>query len=882
MNASEIHKQALSILEQFFGYSSFREGQLDIIQSVCNHTDTLVVIPTGGGKSICYQIPALMLPGCAIVISPLIALMKDQVDGLIQRGIPAALINSTLSTEEQYHIQQLVLNGQLKLLYISPERLQNQQFMEFLSHVAISLIAIDEAHCISEWGHDFRPAYTAISISLRQLKKLPVLIALTATATPEVQHDIIKQLYLHNPYFHIGGFDRKNLHYQVVKTDKKSTWLISFLKEYLSNPDAEQGSIIIYCGSRRRTEEFALALKQQNIPILLYHAGLPDIQRKRMQEQFIQEKHPILIATSAFGMGVDKSNVRYVIHCDLTLTIEAYYQEAGRAGRDGKESQCILLYHTSDRDLMDYFLRQTYPSKKDIISVYETIYAQCPIGFYQTQPVYMSALQIGNACGLTQNTVQTILQIIEKNAIITIGNSKQSISMVQIIANEEQIKNYIDRISEEKRNVLLALLRMLGAESFIRPVKCDIHRILRTYQITAIQFEKAMQSFEMARMISTQKSQYGSGISLLLERNSVQTIPIDFEGLEARYQYALRKLNSMQRYAETPGCKRNFILEYFQDISPTDNKPCLTCSSCKNQNISTQKPAFSHQEQFIRHSLLVTAAELDGKFGKKTVIAVAIGDIKDNNVKKYQLDKAHSFGRLKGIALYSIQDATSTLVGEGLLHITASQYPMLMIETKGKEALKEKVKPLQIKYTIDESKKVLQSLQKVRTEIGQRAIEVHDYFTDNVLVMMSSMLPETTNEMAKLCNLPPEITKKYGNLFLINLKSHMEDEKDQINGMTQTILVTYKLAKNGLSLHDISQIRALSIGTIAHHIQVIIENGLFLEPSQFVSTPLLHAIKTYLLKFPYALLKEIKKEIGDSYDYAEIRIALCFARKEIK
>ncbi|MFM7156283.1 MAG: RecQ family ATP-dependent DNA helicase, partial [Bacteroidota bacterium] len=349
MSASNLHSKAISILQQYYGYDAFRRGQLEIIEHIVHGKDALVIMPTGGGKSLCYQIPALLLPGTALIISPLIALMKDQVDALIKRKIPAALINSSISLQDQQAILQEVQQNRIKLLYISPERLQNPQFIAFLQSISLSFIAVDEAHCISEWGHDFRPAYTAISTALQELQQQPPRMALTATATPEVQQDIINQLVLRSPYVHVGGFYRNNLHYQVVRSESKAKWLISYLQKRIKTAN---GAMIVYCGSRKRVEEYAKALQQESIPVLSYHAGLPDSQRQRVQDEFLKEHSPILIATNAFGMGVDKANVDCIIHCDITLTLEAYYQESGRAGRNGDDAECIVLYSAKDRDLM--------------------------------------------------------------------------------------------------------------------------------------------------------------------------------------------------------------------------------------------------------------------------------------------------------------------------------------------------------------------------------------------------------------------------------------------------------------------------------------------------------------------------------------------------
>lgn len=337
-------------LKKYFGFDNFKGGQESAIDSVLDKKDTLILMPTGGGKSICYQLPAMILPGIAIVISPLIALMKDQVDYLNSIGINATFINSSLSNEEiQYRLSKAAI-GEYKLLYIAPERLDSQYFTEVLNDMNISLIAIDEAHCVSQWGHDFRPSYKRIEGFINSIEKRPVIIALTATATEIVKEDIINLLGLRNPKIHATGFDRENLKFIVVLGENKK----KYLKNHLLHNKGLSG--IIYTSTRKEAESIYKFLKEDGHKVGLYHAGLSDEERTTAQEDFIYDNSDIMVATNAFGMGIDKSNVRYVIHYNIPKNIEAYYQEAGRAGRDGEPGECILLFNPSDIQTQKYFI----------------------------------------------------------------------------------------------------------------------------------------------------------------------------------------------------------------------------------------------------------------------------------------------------------------------------------------------------------------------------------------------------------------------------------------------------------------------------------------------------------------------------------------------
>jgi ATP-dependent DNA helicase RecQ len=345
--------QARQFLQTHFGYSSFRIGQEQAIQSVLEGKNTICVMPTGGGKSICYQIPALVLQGTTIVISPLISLMKDQVDALKQAGIPAAFINSSLTAKEANQRMQDSIEGKYKLLYIAPERLESYEFIENLRRMEIPLVAVDEAHCISQWGHDFRPSYRHIQKLVDSLSNQPIVLALTATATPKVREDICHSLNINNENTIITGFERKNLSFSVIKGQDR----LLFLKDYLKKNEKEAG--IIYAATRKTVDQLYERLHKAKINVARYHAGMSDADRSREQERFLEDKATVMVATSAFGMGIDKSNIRYVVHFQLPKNMESYYQEAGRAGRDGLESECILLYSSQDVQIQRFLIDQS-------------------------------------------------------------------------------------------------------------------------------------------------------------------------------------------------------------------------------------------------------------------------------------------------------------------------------------------------------------------------------------------------------------------------------------------------------------------------------------------------------------------------------------------
>lgn len=346
-------QQITHILQTYFGYNQFRPGQQETIQHVLQNHNTLAVMPTGGGKSLCYQVPALALDGTAIIISPLISLMKDQVDALTSLGIRATYINSSLTASEQQTRLQQMRNGYYTFVYVAPERFESPTFIQVINQIQLSLIAFDEAHCISQWGHDFRPSYRSIIPTLAELPHLPVVVALTATATKAVMKDIRQLLHIDSQHTVKTGFERKNLAFHLVKGQDKETYIRNFLNAH------QEESGIIYTATRKQADTLHAQLHKRGIAVEKYHAGLTENERKRAQSAFIHDEKTLMIATNAFGMGIDKSNVRFVIHYAMPMNIESYYQEAGRAGRDGEPSDCILLFSPQDIHLQKFLIENS-------------------------------------------------------------------------------------------------------------------------------------------------------------------------------------------------------------------------------------------------------------------------------------------------------------------------------------------------------------------------------------------------------------------------------------------------------------------------------------------------------------------------------------------
>ena len=353
-----IIEKIVSVLSNHFGFSSFRTGQEQAIRNVLDGKDTLCVMPTGGGKSICFQVPALVMEGTVLVVSPLISLMKDQVDALHQLGISAAYINSSLSSEEYFGVVENALAGKYDLLYVAPERFESAPFIQQISKMNIPMIAIDEAHCISQWGHDFRPSYRMMNKVIASFERKPVVLALTATATPAVREDIRAQLQIDENATVMTGFERSNLTFSVVKGQDRE----KFVKDYVNKNEGEAG--IIYAATRKAVDQVHAMLERTGVEVAKYHAGLPDTVRQAEQDRFLMDEATVMVATNAFGMGIDKSNIRYVIHYQMPKNMESYYQEAGRAGRDGLDSDCTLLFSSQDVITQRFLIDQSLDTSR--------------------------------------------------------------------------------------------------------------------------------------------------------------------------------------------------------------------------------------------------------------------------------------------------------------------------------------------------------------------------------------------------------------------------------------------------------------------------------------------------------------------------------------
>jgi ATP-dependent DNA helicase RecQ len=894
--------QAQTLLAKHFGYAQFRKGQEEVIGSIVSGQDTLVIMPTGGGKSLCYQIPALLLPGMTLVISPLIALMQDQINGLARAGIRACAINSTLPFEEIRQRLHDAKFGKYKLLYIAPERLENKQFLESLAavqqHLPISFLAVDEAHCVSEWGHDFRPAYLGVAAAAQAIAeqqgtpRLPV-IALTATATPEVQEDIVRQLAMQSPQRFVRGFDRPNLVYQVETVSEKTPRLVDCCKD----SERDGGVTIVYCGSRKRVEEFTHALRNHRVEAQPYHGGMNDKTRSTVLEQFSSGTLRTIVATNAFGMGVDKPNVRNVVHCDLTLSLEAYYQEAGRAGRDGLQAHCTLLYTPTDRKLMEFFLNATYPDHATLEKFYNVLYdlSATPRSTKPTEPVLLDETQLANRAGTSAASAAAALALFERYGVLRRG-STQGTARVQFLATRERLREYHDNIPPERRTVLNALFRLVGAAAYDAAVAFDVNDLWRKHSIPLAQFTEAVRAFEYARLVRYEPAGAAGGLTLLLERMPLNHLPVDWEGFAARRERAFRKLDTVQQYAETPECKRNVLLHYFGEYASGGyadavGKPaaCGKCSSCKRQQERVRAPRTARQE-FLLQQLLSAAVELDGRFGKTVLAEVLKGNTGAEKVQKFRLHEAASFGKAAEFSKPEIVEAISVALRDGLLHTSADQYPTVQISSFGLAALTTRPDILHLqRYNREEClyPELLAQCTMLRTDVAAlNRVADHQVIDDRTLITLVNALPRSREDIKRAVpRIGVMFMTRFAPMFLqtvqnFSARQAAKSGKDTA-ALSATVLATVECAREGLLLHDIAEQRGLSPGTVAQHLQEAIEQGTLLERRQFVADDLMAELRNLLQTRPELALRDVRLLARTECHIAELRIALAFARREL-
>lgn len=585
--------QAHFILKKYWGYDEFRPLQEDIIHSILENKDTLAILPTGGGKSICFQVPGLILPGLTLVISPLIALMQNQVDQLKKRGIKAIAIHSGLTNRQIDILLDNCIYDEIKFLYISPERLKTPLFLARAEKMKISLLAIDEAHCISQWGYDFRPPYLEIANFRKLYPNIPC-IALTASATNAVQDDIKEKLLFNNSPTFQKSFIRKNLSYSVLFEENKEKKILEILKNV-------PGSGIIFVRNRKKCQDLADFLQSYHISADFYHAGMDAKSRADKQNQWINNKIRIIVATNAFGMGIDKPDVRTVIHIDLPDSIEAYYQEAGRAGRDEKKAYAILLLQPHDlKDIKTNF-EKTFPEKETILRTYQAManFLQIPEGSGEFTDYDFDWIEMSKRFKLSTLETHFSLKALDHEGLIVLNDQGLPNSSIQVLVSATELYDFQLR-NERFESFIKLLLRLYGGNIYHEFVPVYETELAKLYKSNPQEIINLLELLEKFEIIQYQKSSGLPRLSLLHPRANIQNIPFNWINYKERKKREAKKIEGILHYSQTKNvCRSRHLAIYFGEITDDECGICDVCQKNKPRNLS-KKPIELRDEEINR------------------------------------------------------------------------------------------------------------------------------------------------------------------------------------------------------------------------------------------------------------------------------------------
>jgi RecQ family ATP-dependent DNA helicase len=867
-------EEALTALKSYFGFDDFREGQREVIESVLAGNDTVVVMPTGGGKSLCYQLPALLNKGATVVVSPLIALMKDQVDALHARNLPATFINSSLTFEEQKERITGIRNDRYKLVYVAPERFRSANFVDALRTANISLFAVDEAHCVSHWGHDFRPDYLRLKEAVKAIGD-PKIIALTATATPFVRSDIIEQLGMRAPHAFVSGFDRPNLQINVVTTEKERD-KINHIKSLAAT--YSRGSGIIYTSTRKAVDQVTQRLKSAGLKVVAYHAGMSEDERSRAQDWFMSGQIQMIVATNAFGMGIDKADIRFVAHFHLPGSIEAYYQEIGRAGRDGMPANCSLLFNYADKRTQDFFIEGSFPTPDTITRVYRAL---AETGQRQIQ---LSTAEIAARSGIrNEMAVSSALVILEKARHIERSAAENRASLLL----EQPPATARARVGERDsrpRQVLFALMNSYQLNQK-NNVELDVADLAMELGLDLPAVRRALTSLAASEIISYSAGRRTRGIALLDDPPATQ-LRVKPQEIARRAALEQRKLREMINFCYTESCYRAFILDYFGD---SHHRPqCGTCGNCLSTHTrvrpgSGRKPveqseseldrfvvstrpmgmdldeelesssrlkrerlsselrgqsmngrlrvngarALTDEEGLLVRKILACSARMQGRFGKNMLAATLRGS-QSKNVLQARLDKLSTYGILDDMTQDELTVYIDALVSAGALDVSTGAYPTIANSSLGNEVMRQKA--------------------TIELSVGETKLSV-------IGATASASKPES----------------KAG--------SH-RTKSGHIGNKVNTVDETYRLYQNGLSIQEIAAARGIGVQTIETHLAECILEGRKVDVSHFVSAANRKLIEEAIARLGPERLKPLRESLPEDITYCMIRFIVADLQRQ--
>ena len=857
---------AQKILKEYFNYDSFRSEQEEIIDSILSSKSVIAILPTGAGKSICYQVPAILSDNFSIIISPLIALMKDQVDSLNKKREIAAFINSTMSFQESEEALNKIAFGKIKLLYLAPEKLESLKFADRIKKLKPTYLFVDEAHCISEWGHNFRPSYLKIKefINYVSIKKIA---AFTATATPEVVKDIKEQLELREPKIYVRGFERYNLHLNSVVIKNKKKKCIELLRKI-------NGPAIIYTSSRKKSEEVAEYLTINGFPCAYYHAGLPSAERRRLQEEFMNGELEIIAATNAFGMGIDKKNIRLVIHYNIPGSIENYYQEIGRAGRDDESSFCFLLYDENDLRIQNYFISTSHPNKELIKNIYKAVcdYNRIAVGSIPEKELIVEQEYIANytQTKLSKGLLHTSLKYLENAGYLTRISEFDKKDSIQVIVSKEKLKQYLTSTSnEELKNTLLLLLQEFGSRIFQSPIKIFMKNLSLNLAIPEYELMDMFIVLDNLGIISFNQSVPKETIKLTTARVAADRLVLNYKSINESYLNSRRKLDKIVEYVFTQDCRFKYILNYFGEN--LDRYKCSKCDNCVTTN-KISDSTFEYISDAIKNTLL----ELNIEISEKSLIQILKGEQIKESLKKFDY-----FGACRNFSPTEIKIVIQQLVSkkEVSKRISGENYISINQDLRKEVEFKESSLGNNMRENYDRDLYLFNLLREVRKKAAERFLQsAYLICPDNVLRDIVRKKPLSKSDILSITGFNNRMLNKVGNEFIEVIRNYLNDQKNKKTdekkpSLPQNIIQTQKLMKKKYTLKEIAETLKLSEAVVSMQIETIIEYSPFADINHLFSKENYKLIITEVKK-GYENLKELKERLPSKITYPQIRIAV--------